>query len=203
MHCLMQGQCSRCNTCSTWCGPHRVCRTSWACAWMVSTAANEENSGMPFLHHQSCLAGKTNQCHSSRMKALQNRNCTREQSILLMMMFNEAFAPKKRLGTQCSVSLLHCSLKLLWLLLQNGWNTSGLVGIWHTLVNMVNFADLLLHICYITILSRGLKNLTAAGGALTLWQQPSVIAISGLVLAYLMAQWLPQQQCSQHMQSAT
>ena len=67
---------------------------------------------------------------------------------------------------------------------------------------MVNFADLLLHMCYIVILWRGLGKLTAAGETLALWQQPSFIAIIGLVLAYLMAQWLPQQQYKQHMQSA-
>lgn len=82
--------------------------------------------------------------------------------------------------------------------MQNGWNMSGLVGIWHTAVNIVNFADLLLHLCYIGVLWQGLAILRVLDNTAVMWHDPSAVAAAGLLLAYLMAQWLPQQQHKQH-----
>lgn len=77
------------------------------------------------------------------------------------------------------------------MLLQNGWNVKGLLGQWHVLVNMVNFADLALHLCYSWVLW---QSLAAAGHPSPLLQEPLSAAVFGGILAYLMAQWLPQQQ---------
>ena len=85
----------------------------------------------------------------------------------------------------------------LHVLMQNGWNVSTLVGLWHVAVNMVNIADLLLHVMYTTVLWRGLASNGAAGAAYALWQQPSALAVVGTVLAVLLAQWLPKYQHDQ------
>lgn len=83
----------------------------------------------------------------------------------------------------------------LHILLQNGWNVSTLVGLWHVAVNMVNIADLLLHVMYTTVLWRGLAS---SGAAHAFWQQPSALAVVGTALAILLAQWLPKYQHNQH-----
>lgn len=79
-------------------------------------------------------------------------------------------------------------------MMQNGWNVKGLMGQWHVLVNMVNFADLVLHMCYISVLW---QSLAGAGSPNPLMQEPLKLAVVGVMLAYLMAQWLPQQQHGQ------
>ena len=78
--------------------------------------------------------------------------------------------------------------------LQNGWNVSTVVGLWHVAVNMVNIADLLLHVMYTTVLWRGLAS---SGAASAWWQQASAVAFAGTALAVLLAQWLPKYQHSQ------
>ncbi|KAL0022288.1 hypothetical protein WJX79_005155 [Trebouxia sp. C0005] len=81
--------------------------------------------------------------------------------------------------------------------IQNGWNVKELVGIWHVLVNMVNFADLTLHLLYMTILWQGLKCIAAAGPKHVLWHQPAAVASVGVCLAFMMARWLPRHGHSQ------
>ena len=65
------------------------------------------------------------------------------------------------------------------------------MGKWHVLVNMVNFADLALHLSYISVLW---QSLASAGSPTALMQEPWKTAVVGAILAYLMAHWLPQQQ---------
>ena len=79
-------------------------------------------------------------------------------------------------------------------MLQNGWRVKELAGKWHVLVNMVNFADLALHLCYISILWQSLAS-TASPNALV--QEPWKVAVVGAMLAYLMAHWFPHQQQQQ------
>ncbi|KAL3147409.1 hypothetical protein ABBQ38_014475 [Trebouxia sp. C0009 RCD-2024] len=74
--------------------------------------------------------------------------------------------------------------------INNGWNVNGLLGQWHVLVNMVNFADLALHLCYSWVLWQSL----ARTGHPSPVQEPFSVAVLGGMLAYVMAQWLPQQQ---------
>ena len=107
-----------------------------------------------------------------------------------IMRFQSAGRLSSLLG--CIVSL-HAVLEVTFALLsQNGWNVKGLVGKWHVLVNMVNFADLALHLCYICVLW---QSLAGTGPRLLLQDlEPLRVAVPGGVLAYLMAQWLPQQQ---------
>lgn len=76
--------------------------------------------------------------------------------------------------------------------MQNGWNVKALVGIWHVMVNMVNFADLLLHLSYITVLWQGLKSIAAAAAIQPLWHQPTAVTPVGVSVAYMMARWLPR-----------
>jgi len=76
--------------------------------------------------------------------------------------------------------------------MQNGWNVKELVGIWHVMVNMVNFADLLLHLSYITVLWQGLKSTAAAAAIHPLWHQPTAVASVGVGVAFMMARWLPR-----------
>ncbi|KAL0039119.1 hypothetical protein WJX77_008308 [Trebouxia sp. C0004] len=78
--------------------------------------------------------------------------------------------------------------------IQNGWNVKELVGIWHVMVNMVNFADLLLHLSYITVLWQGLIKIAAAGAVHALWHQPAAVASVGVGVAFMMARWLPRSQ---------
>ena len=76
--------------------------------------------------------------------------------------------------------------------MQNGWNVKELVGIRHVMVNMVNFADLLLHLSYITVLWQGLKCIAAAAAIQPLWHQPTAVTSVGVSVAYMMARWLPR-----------
>ena len=82
-------------------------------------------------------------------------------------------------------------------MLQNGWSVKGLAGKWHVLVNMVNFADLALHLCYISVLWQSLAT-TGSGNALV--QEPLKVAVAGAMLAYLMAHWLPHHHHHQQQQ---
>ena len=82
-------------------------------------------------------------------------------------------------------------------MLQNGWNVKELVGIWHVMVNMVNIADLLLHLSYITVLWQGLKSIVAAGAKQPLWHQPTAVASVGVGVAFMMTRWLPRHGHSQ------
>jgi len=60
------------------------------------------------------------------------------------------------------------------------------------MVNMVNFADLLLHLSYITVLWQGLKSTAAAAAIHPLWHQPTAVASVGVGVAFMMARWLPR-----------
>lgn len=75
-------------------------------------------------------------------------------------------------------------------MLQNGWSVKGLAGKWHVLVNVVNFADLALHLCYISLLW---QSLATTGSPNALAQETWKVAVVGAMLAYLMAYWLPHQ----------
>ena len=90
-------------------------------------------------------------------------------------------------------------LNILWLRMQNGWSMTNLVGIWHVMVNMVNFADLLLHVCYIATLWQGLASMR---GATALWHRPAAVACIGSVAAVCMARWLPHRQYKHQLLSA-
>ena len=81
--------------------------------------------------------------------------------------------------------------------MQNGWNVKELVGVWHIMVNMVNFVDLLLHLSYITVLWQGLKSIAAAAAIRPLWHQPTTVAFVGMGVAFMMARWLPRHGRSQ------
>ena len=106
-------------------------------------------------------------------------------------------APVER---QKCLSLSNCTVSIaseVSAFMQNGWNVKELVGIWHVLVNMVNFADLTLHLLYMTILWQGLKCIAAAGPKHVLWHQPAAVASVGVCLAFMMARWLPRHGHSQ------
>ena len=79
-------------------------------------------------------------------------------------------------------------------MLQNGWNVKGLAGKWHVLVNMVNFADLALHLCYISVLW---QSLAKPGSPSNISQEPWKLAVVGALLSYLMAYYGPHRQHQQ------
>lgn len=79
-------------------------------------------------------------------------------------------------------------------MLQNGWNVKGLAGKWHVLVNMVNFADLALHLCYVSVLW---QSLAQTGSSNAILQDPWKVAVAGALLIYLMAYHGPHQQQQQ------
>ena len=73
---------------------------------------------------------------------------------------------------------------------QNGWNVTSLTGIWHTLVNLVNIADLSLHCWYIGILWQSIAK-SANGLSVEFAFLPTAIVIAGLVASYTAAAVLP------------
>lgn len=72
---------------------------------------------------------------------------------------------------------------------QNGWNVTRLTGIWHTLVNLVNFADLSLHCWYIAVLWQSIAK-SAYGLSVEFAFLPGIV-IAGLVASYTAAAVLP------------
>lgn len=75
--------------------------------------------------------------------------------------------------------------------MQNGWNVAGVTGVWHTLVNLVNFADLSLHCWYIAILWQSIAQ-SAHGQSINYAFLPTGIMIAGLVASYTAAAVLPR-----------
>ena len=83
-----------------------------------------------------------------------------------------------------------CLTDFMGVQIQNGWNVTGLVGVWHTMVNLVNFADLSLHCWYIAILWQSVARAadTSSGYLFCL---PTGIVVAGLMASYTAAAVLP------------
>ena len=75
--------------------------------------------------------------------------------------------------------------------MQNGWNVVGLGGIWHTMVNLVNFADLSLHCWYIAILWQSTAYSAALASSFT-GLLPIGLLSTGVLISYIIAVLLPQ-----------
>ena len=75
--------------------------------------------------------------------------------------------------------------------MQNGWNMAGPGGIWHTLVNLVNFADLALHCWYIALLWQSTAYSAEMASSFT-GLLPVGLVSTGVLISYIIAVLLPQ-----------